>query len=689
MSDRLQGAPQAMQPLMSWRVDLQTVRYIVQVPMDDTRPASPPSRAARMTRRQLAKLEAEELSKSQPLASLPTPAQTPQNETIENAPVVEREEETGAEPEEAVIEVQQLDTIDSEVVEFEEPEASVPEEEIATLGPEAIAKGTESVVAAQTPEVIEPEVEDSSEPEPKTLTNGRSCEEPSTPEPSCTPSRAQSRSVSKSPMLLEASFEAIDALEEALDKVGQAAVPLFDHSADERSPRKARFDSRSTSTSQRHGISSNGARSSSPTSKVSRNPSVIRSLKPPKMPVRTSLSRSASVRTASSKEARRESGEVTDYLASKRRPISMSFPTPPPPLKSSKPPTQSTFQLPGEAVAAKLKAQKEERLRREEMGEVVKNPRPISMPPRPKATKAPTVSNFQLPGEAVAAKLKAQKEERMRREELGEVKAKAISMPPAPKSTKPLTVANFQLPGEVLAAKLKAQKEERLMREEAGEEVKQSRHVSMPPPTKSSKPPTVANFQLPGEVIAAKLRAQKEERLKREEEEEEAAAQRTFKARPAPPRRQVPAQVRQTSASRARESLMAKDAQATCGATDPASKRTSIVTSSTNKRNSAVMSRPTFSMTTSDSSNRKSLLLSQGLSNITPADAAAQRAKAREQFLKDKAENESKRIERLVKEEAAKRAREEAAERGRIASREWAEKQKKKTLSAPKVEESA
>lgn len=47
---------------------------------------------------------------------------------------------------------------------------------------------------------------------------------------------------------------------------------------------------------------------------------------------------------------------------SKPRPMSMSFPAPPPPPKSRKPPTQSTFQLPGEAVAAKFKAAKEARL---------------------------------------------------------------------------------------------------------------------------------------------------------------------------------------------------------------------------------------------------------------------------------------------------------------------------------------
>ena len=49
---------------------------------------------------------------------------------------------------------------------------------------------------------------------------------------------------------------------------------------------------------------------------------------------------------------------------SKPRPVSLSFPTPPPAARSSKAPTKSSFQLPGEAVAAKLKAAREERDRK-------------------------------------------------------------------------------------------------------------------------------------------------------------------------------------------------------------------------------------------------------------------------------------------------------------------------------------
>lgn len=59
-------------------------------------------------------------------------------------------------------------------------------------------------------------------------------------------------------------------------------------------------------------------------------------------------------------------GKATDYLASRRRPISMQFPTPPPPPRSGKAPTKPTFTLPGDAITAKLKAAREERKKREE-----------------------------------------------------------------------------------------------------------------------------------------------------------------------------------------------------------------------------------------------------------------------------------------------------------------------------------
>ncbi|KAF2471632.1 uncharacterized protein BDR25DRAFT_313564 [Lindgomyces ingoldianus] len=473
---------------------------VVQVPMNDQRPASPPSRAVRMTRRQLARVE--ELSKSQRVP-LPSPQlHLPAAEgEIANAPSAGPEEET-------VPDVQKV-----EAVRIEQ----------ARVKPE-------SGVAVPAVEVI-------AEPEPKTLTSEKPCEGEATPVTSRSPSRSPSKSPAKVPMRLEESIEAIDALEEAIEQVGKA-IPVFDHEADEKSPRKARFDAVPTPNMC--------------AAKVSKTPTAPKSLKPTTSNVskgatsRPSISRSASTRVAPPKNAdvkvRKGSGEVVDYLASKRRPISMSFPVPPPPPKSVKPPTKSTFHLPGEAVAAKLKAQKEERLKREE---------------------------------------------------------------------------------------------------------------------------------------------------------DEAVKKAAFKARPAPARKNVPAPVRQTAASKARENLMngkptASEKESKMDGASIPLKRTNSINSGKRLSTTITSSRLTFTTSTSSSpsSNRNSTIVNPGpvtKSTVTAADAVAQRLKAREIFNRDKLEKERRENERREKEEAAKRARAEAAERGRIASREWAEKQrmKKQSASAP------
>ncbi|CAD0096579.1 unnamed protein product, partial [Aureobasidium vineae] len=114
-------------------------------------------------------------------------------------------------------------------------------------------------------------------------------------------------------------------------------------------------------------------------STLGRQSSVIRkSMAPPSRPepsTSTAIKRTTSTKRSSvrpSMAPRAGSSQSTERPAapahiphSKPRPMSMSFPTPPPPPKSSKAPTQSTFQLPGEAIAAKLKADKKARLQRQ------------------------------------------------------------------------------------------------------------------------------------------------------------------------------------------------------------------------------------------------------------------------------------------------------------------------------------
>jgi hypothetical protein len=71
----------------------------------------------------------------------------------------------------------------------------------------------------------------------------------------------------------------------------------------------------------------------------------------------------------------------------------MSFPPPPPPAKSTKPVTKANFELPGEAFARKIAAEKEARKKRMEEEEMRRKeqkakPAPIPKPTVPKVQRA-------------------------------------------------------------------------------------------------------------------------------------------------------------------------------------------------------------------------------------------------------------------------------------------------------------
>jgi len=459
------------------------------------------------------------------------------------------------------------------------------------------------------------------QPEPKTLTSERPCEEEATTAMNLTPSqalsRSSSRSPSKTPMRLEESIGAIDALEEALENVGKD-LPRMDQLADEKSPKKAHFTRDAT-----RNVSKTTTKTSHLSTKISKAP-----IKAPNFLKPVGTSRASSVRLPPKDS--KGSGTVTGALTTKLRPISMTFAAPVPPVRSTKPLTKPAFHLSGEAAAVKLEAQKAGHLKRESRK--------------------------------------------------GPVKQRPMSMPPPPKSTRPLTKPAFQLSGEEAAAKLKAQREERLKRAAKGNSLAPHQVVGSMSVSKSSKPPTVPNFQLPGEAVAAKLKTRREERLRREEEAG-AARKAALQAKSTPVRKFVAAPVRPTAAGQAHKRMASKDDPN--GLTVPSIQRSA---SSASKRDSMVLSRTVSlsSAASANSSKRNGIVMHSGpvaKSTVTPADAAALKTKGREVFNRDLLEKEARDQERREKEEAAKKARAEAAERGRIASREWAERQKKKLMA--------
>jgi hypothetical protein len=266
-----------------------------------------------------------------------------------------------------------------------------------------------------------------------------------------------------------------------------------------------------------------------------------------------------------------------------------------------------------------------------------------------------------------------------------------------------------------------------------------------PPPPKSTKEPTKATFTLPGEALAAKFKAAREERVKRQEEE--AAKKKAFKARPIPASTKTkPVEVKQTATTRARLSTIGgadsvgnkennfaqTGLNRSATVTGATSKRGSIFGASTTKRPG--MMGPTSAATQKVSSTNtapkrintvaankdlpSSLSVSKraspSISKLTghrvssipspisaksrtlsttkppmTADDVSQRQKGKAVFNKDRGEKGAKEQDRKEKDEAMKKARAEAAERGRQASREWAEKQKNATLEAGKSKNTA
>lgn len=227
-----------------------------------------------------------------------------------------------------------------------------------------------------------------------------------------------------------------------------------------------------------------------------------------------------------------------------------------------------------------------------------------------------------------------------------------------------------------------------------------------PPAQKSTKATTSSSFQLPGEAVAAKLKAAREARMAREAEKaektkaEEAEKNRErkvgFKARPAPKSNGEVPSVRQTNASRARESIMAgKPAPGAAAA--PSHKRSNTVAHTDRPRVSLKPStattapskprpstslanmpktRPSLATKPAPTTTTTSASTTRVTSTGTGTGASKSTSKGKEVFARAANAKAAEQKAKEEKEAAAKRARAQAAERGRVASREWAEKQK-------------
>jgi hypothetical protein len=258
------------------------------------------------------------------------------------------------------------------------------------------------------------------------------------------------------------------------------------------------------------------------------------------------------------------------------------------------------------------------------------------------------------------------------------------------RTVKPVTTSKFELPGEAVALKLRELREARKS-QRGSPESSTSSTGPQAAKVKSTKPLTVPTFELPGEVVSRRKREAHETRLKAQEEEER--KRREFKAKPV--RKSITPSVtpRDTVASLARRShigISDEDAYALATGMPYSSfsiaKRSSIVGAHRPSIMAASMANTSAPRSPGNGPNiaRRVSTTSgpsmTGLSVQRVASATEQKQRAKEIYQRElKALEESARQKR-EREAAAKKSREEAAERGRQASRDWAEKQKLKKM---------
>ncbi|KAK4139322.1 uncharacterized protein C8A04DRAFT_15959 [Dichotomopilus funicola] len=279
----------------------------------------------------------------------------------------------------------------------------------------------------------------------------------------------------------------------------------------------------------------------------------------------------------------------------------------------------------------------------------------------------------------------------------------ASLLPPKPlaKSDKAPTMSTFQLPGEAVARRLKEQREQRRSQHISEEEAAAIAAAYSPakPHFKSTKAPTRPTFELPGEAISRRKREEHQAKLRAQEEEER--KRREFKARPIRSSVTPGTFPRETLASLARQKTRSTEGSTDSGSTavtPTLRKRQSIMGSASSATSATANTNLTPTTTpgrgrhptaeqpatrgTSSSSTAAASVHSRGSTHsstrLSADEAAQQRVRGKEVFARDNSYTAEREREKRERERAAREAREKAAERSRELSRLWAEKQRVK-----------
>ena len=269
----------------------------------------------------------------------------------------------------------------------------------------------------------------------------------------------------------------------------------------------------------------------------------------------------------------------------------------------------------------------------------------------------------------------------------------ASLLPPKPpaKSSKPPTVPAFELPGEAVARRLKEQREARRSQIITPDQAAALAAAYSPakPHFKSTKPPTRPTFELPGEAISRKKREEREARLRAQEEEER--KRREFKARPirasmvaapgAAPRETLASLARRDKGGQRRtvEERGSAESSSTTVVTPAVGagkggKRYSMASASV----STPRGRAQASTTTPATVSRATSTATSAAGSIHGGTTGASSVGSNHSASLGGSFMTERERERREREQATKLARQEAAERSRMLSREWRERRERK-----------
>lgn len=285
---------------------------------------------------------------------------------------------------------------------------------------------------------------------------------------------------------------------------------------------------------------------------------------------------------------------------------------------------------------------------------------------------------------------------------LRKVARPASLAPPKPiqKATKQPTMSTFELPGERVARELKEKKAARLSMQFDPQKAAEVNPPQRTRSIRSSKPPTVANFELPGERYSRQKKERFEQKLK--EEEEEARRRRQFKARPSPAT--AAPTVRSTFTSRQRQTTgLPEQGSPYAPAAEPsprsgASKRQSVTMTPSTARMASASTVSTMDATArgrtssigstqastrATSSSVGSVASGSKRSSVSTEDIQQQKVRGRQIYNRDNTTGRSKEQEKHDREEAIKLARQKYAQMSRnLAATSRAKRSQQQSSSA-------